>query len=247
MRLTVVIPAYNEACRLPETLDRVVRYLTDTPRWQPAEIIVVDDGSTDGTSAVVDHVVTSGEVRVVCLAHAANRGKGAAVRTGFAAARGETILLCDADLATPIEEIERLAPASTAGVAVGSRALDRSRTELRQPMYRDLMGRVFNLAVRALAVGGVHDTQCGFKLFAGDLGRSLASAQRLDGFAFDVELLFLADRWRWPMVEVPVRWRHVEASSVRPVRHSAEMFGDLLLIGWWRLFGHPSERGPTAL
>jgi dolichyl-phosphate beta-glucosyltransferase len=240
MRLSVVIPAYNEARRLPATLERVVGFLGADAGWQPAEVLVVDDGSADGTAAVVDVAPAAEGVTVVCLGHRVNRGKGAAVRTGFAAARGEAILLCDADLSTPIEEVDRLQSALTDGVAVGSRALDRERIELRQPLYRDLMGRVFNLAVRILAVPGVSDTQCGFKLFAGDHGRRCAEAQRLDGFAFDVELLYLTRAWRREVVEVPVRWRHVEESRVQPVRHSLDMFVDLLRVGWWRLTRHPS-------
>ncbi|MGD8440497.1 MAG: glycosyltransferase family 2 protein [Holophagae bacterium] len=242
MRLSVVIPAYNEARRLPATLDRVTRYLADSPAWLPAEVLVVDDGSIDGTGALAAGADPLAGVRVAGLGHPTNRGKGAAVRTGFAAAAGEAILLCDADLATPIEEIERLADVAGGGVAIGSRALDRHRIEVRQPLYRDVMGRTFNLAVRLLAVPGVHDTQCGFKLFAGDLGRRLAAAQRLDGFAFDVEHLLLVRRWRRPVVEVPVRWRHVASSRVQPVRHSADMFLDLLRLGWWRVRGHPADR-----
>lgn len=242
MRLSVVIPAFNEARRLPATLDRVTRYLACSPHWLPAEVLAVDDGSTDGTGALAAGAGPVDGVRVTGIGHPTNRGKGAAVRTGFAAATGEVILLCDADLATPIEEIERLADAVGNGVAIGSRALDRQRIEVRQPRYRDLMGRTFNLAVRLLAVPGVRDTQCGFKLFDGDLGRRLAGAQRLDGFAFDVEHLLLARHWRRPVVEVPVRWRHVESSRVQPVRHSADMFLDLLRLGWWRVRGHPADR-----
>lgn len=241
MRLSVVIPAYNEARRLPSTLERIVRYLGEQPAWHPAEVLVVNDGSTDDTAAVVAAAPSAPGVTVVCLGYEVNRGKGAAVRAGFAAARGDAILLSDADLSTPIEEVERLRAALTDGVAVGSRALDRRRIELRQPVYRDLMGRVFNFAVRALAVPAVFDTQCGFKLFDGDLARRCAAAQRLDGFAFDVELLFLTRAWGREITEVPVRWRHVEASRVQLVRHSLDMFLDLLRIGSWRVFGHPAD------
>lgn len=235
MRLSVVIPAYNEARRLPSTLIGIVAFLEDHPRWLPAEILVVDDGSSDNTAEVAEEAALADEISLRCLAHDRNRGKGAAVRTGFAAARGEAILLCDADMATPIDELETLDETYNGGVAIGSRAIDRSRIERRQPIYRDLMGRTFNLAVQLLAVRGLQDTQCGFKLFDGELGRRLAAAQQIDGFAFDVELLYLARAWGIEIREVPVRWRHVEESRVQPLAHSAEMFADLLRIGWWRL------------
>jgi dolichyl-phosphate beta-glucosyltransferase len=235
MRLSVVIPSYNEARRLPSTLVEIVGFLESHPKWLPAEILVVDDGSSDQTAKVAGAADLAAGVTLRCLVHDRNKGKGAAVRTGFAAAQGEVILLCDADMATPIEEIDALNESFTGGVAIGSRALDRSRIEQRQPRYRDLMGRAFNLAVRLLAVAGLGDTQCGFKLFDGDLGRSLAAAQRIDGFAFDVELLFMARAWGREIREVPVRWRHVEESRVQPLAHSADMFADLLRIGWWRL------------
>jgi len=243
MRLSVVIPAYNEARRLPSTLATIVRYLSDHPRWLPAEILVVDDGSTDETVEMVDAPAADG-ITLKCLVHDRNRGKGAAVRTGFGAAEGETILLCDADLATPIEELDKLDRNLDDGVAIGSRAIDRRLIEKAQPRYRDLMGRVFNLAVQILAVRGIRDTQCGFKLFDGELGRNVAAHQRIDGFAFDVELLLLARAQGHTIREIPVRWRHVDESRVQPVVHSVDMFLDLLLIGWWRFTGqigqHPS-------
>lgn len=242
MRLSVVIPSYNEARRLPSTLIEIVGFLEAHPRWLPAEILVVDDGSSDGTAEVAEAAALADQITLRCLVHDRNRGKGAAVRTGFAAARGEAILLSDADMATPIEELETLDETFAGGVSIGSRAIDRSRIEQPQPIYRDLMGRTFNLAVQLLAVPGLRDTQCGFKLFGGDLGRNLAAAQRIDGFAFDVELLFLARAWGFEIREVPVRWRHVEESRVQPLAHSADMFADLLRIGWWRL-GSGSSKG----
>lgn len=244
MRLSIVIPAFNEARRLPATLEAVVRFLSDHPRLCPAEIIVVDDGSRDGTADVVGCAPDLDGITLSCHTHETNRGKGAAARTGFARTRGDLILLCDADLATPISEIDDLAGKAPGGVAIGSRALDRARIENPQPVYRDLMGRVFNLAVQIFAVRGIQDTQCGFKLFEGDLGRTMAAVQRIDGFAFDVELLLLAKTWECDIREIPVRWRHVEESRVQPVAHSADMFLDLLRIGWWKLVGRFPPR-PT--
>jgi dolichyl-phosphate beta-glucosyltransferase len=233
----VVIPAFNEALRLPPTLARVAAFLAADGSWLPAEIVVVDDGSRDGTAAaaVLDRAPAGIDLRV--LVHEGNRGKGAAVRTGFAAAAGTWVLLTDADLSAPIEDLARLAPAAALGVAVGSRAVDRRLVRTRQPRHRDLMGRSFNLVLRALRLTRLGDTQCGFKLFPGDLARALAAVQRLDGFAFDVELLLLAAHWGTPVIEVGVHWNHVEASRVLALRHSREMLRDALRLAWWRARG----------
>jgi dolichyl-phosphate beta-glucosyltransferase len=232
-RLSVVIPAFNEAERLPPTLQEIIRYLGAMSEWLPAELIVVDDGSLDGTADAAAALEVPGGLALAVIRHARNRGKGAAVRSGFLESHGAQILLCDADLASPIDQLAVLAASGTQDtVRIGSRALDRTLIAIRQPSYRDLMGRAFNLAVRALVLPGIHDTQCGFKLYPGDLGRALAAAQRIDGFAFDVELLFLARRWGAPVIEVPVCWRHIEASRVRPLLHSAQMLRDLT---WLRL------------
>jgi dolichyl-phosphate beta-glucosyltransferase len=247
MHLSVVIPAYNEDQRLPATLRQIISFLSDSERWLPAEIIVVDDGSSDETSTVSDRFDSVELLSIRCLRHPRNQGKGAAVRTGFSASTGRLILLSDADLATPIEELDTLATAACKGIVIGSRAVDRSRIEVSQPRYRDLMGRVFNLAVRTLAVRGILDTQCGFKLFDGPIGRALAEAQRIDGFAFDVEHLARARSSGFELREIAVRWRHVEESRVQPVIHSAEMFSDLLRIGWWRLTGRLAIRKTSVL
>ncbi len=243
-RLSVVIPAFNEAERLPPTLARVFAYLGSAPAWLPAEVVVVDDGSGDGTATAVRALPAPPPgVLLRVEEHAVNRGKGAAVRTGFAASRGQLVLLSDADLSSPIGELDRLArDHDGASVVIGSRALDRSLIHVRQPWYRDLMGRTFNLLVRLLAVRGLADTQCGFKLFPGSLARDLARAQRLDGFAFDVELLLLARHWGSAVREVPVRWDHVEASRVQALRHSSQMLRDLLRLLWWRAAGRLAPR-----
>jgi len=245
IRLSVVIPAFNEAARLPPTLREVMSYLTAVPSWLPAELIVVDDGSLDGTADAAAAVEVPGGIALTVIRHERNRGKGAAVRTGFLRSGGEEILLSDADLASPIDQLAVLAASATRDtVRIGSRALDRSLITTRQPSYRDFMGRIFNLAVRALVLPGIHDTQCGFKLFPGDLGRTLAAAQRIDGFAFDVELLFLARRWGTPVVEVPVHWHHVGASRVQPLLHSAEMLRDLVWLRLRAAVGALAQRHP---
>src|SRR6266568_2532999 len=204
-RLSVVIPAFNEAERLPRTLARVNAHLVG--QGPPYEIVVVDDGSTDGTA---ESARAEGGPALTLLRYQPNRGKGYAVRRGMLAARGARRLMTDADLSTPIEELDRLCARMDEGhdVVVGSRALPASRIEVRQPWYRENMGRLFNLFVRALAVPGVRDTQCGFKLFSAAAARDVFSAARLDGFSFDVEALFLARRKGYRIAEVPVRWRN---------------------------------------
>lgn len=246
--LSVVIPAFNESERLPPTIARIGGYLADKPDWLPAEIIVVDDGSSDDTAAAAKAVDVPAGSRLEVFVHAENRGKGAAVRTGFARTTGDWVLLTDADLSAPIAELPKLTRAAAeGGVAVGSRSVERQLIENPQPWYRDLMGRSFNLAVRTLGLADLGDTQCGFKLFPGDLARSLSSAQKLDGFAFDVELLVLARHWGFPVHEVGVRWQHVEASRVQAVRHSSQMLRDVLRIWMWRASSRlPALPGPGS-
>ena len=246
IELSVVIPALNEAGRLPPTLDRIGAYLSAHPDWLPAEIIVVDDGSSDGTAAEAAAVDLPSGIDLRVAKHPTNRGKGAAVRTGFGLTTGHWVLLSDADLSSPIEELPVLARAASRDcVVVGSRAVERRLVEVRQPRHRDLMGRTFNLMLRMLQLTKIRDTQCGFKLFPGDLARALATVQRLDGFAFDVELLLLADHWGYGSKEIGVRWHHVEASRVMAVRHSTEMFGAMLRLWWWRVRGNldPPPKG----
>ena len=235
--LTVVLPAFNESDRLPITLPLLLdRLAARGPRV--VEVVIVDDGSDDATAAIAGAASPPVGVAIRVLRHDRNRGKGAAVRTGFASSRGHRVLICDADLATPIEELETLeAEADARTVVIGSRAVDRTFIEQAQPWYRDLMGRVFNLCVRTLAIPGVHDTQCGFKLFPGHLARALADVQHIDGFAYDVELLVIARAWGCDVREVPVRWRHVEASRVHPVRHSVQMLASLMGLAWRRVTG----------
>jgi dolichyl-phosphate beta-glucosyltransferase len=243
VELSVVVPALNEAGRLPPTLDRVGAYLAGRPDWLPAEIIVVDDGSSDGTVRAVSTIELADGIELRIAEHRVNRGKGAAARTGFSLSRGAWVLLTDADLSAPIEELAALARfASRRSVVVGSRAIQRQLVTTPQPRHRDLMGRTFNLVLQALRLTNIRDTQCGFKLFPGDLARALASVQRLDGFAFDVELLLLVRHWGFSLREVGVRWNHVEASRVMPGRHSVQMLRDAVRLWWWRAVGHLPPR-----
>ena len=232
--LSVVIPAYREAERLPRTLARCREYLLH--RGLVHEILVVDDGSTDETTAVAERFEG-----VTALRYENNRGKGYAVRYGMLRARGERILFMDADLATPMEELEKLEAAldahPEAGVAFGSRPLRESTLEVRQPLFRELSGRLFNKAVRVFATSGYADTQCGFKLFTADAAREIFSRSKLDGFSFDVELLFLALRLGFQPREVPVRWAHQEgaaafATRADYVKHGIRMLRDISKIRW---------------
>lgn len=232
--LSLVIPAYNEEARISATLERVISYLQG--RSYSWEVLVADDGSTDGTSGLVaEAAATQPNLRVVSLGH---RGKGWAVKNAMLAAKGEYRVLCDADLSVPIEQVERLIPPQTEGVdiALGSRAAQGAR-RIGEPPRRHLMGRIYNALVRTIAVSGIHDTQCGFKCYRGAVVPSLFERQTMDGFAFDVEMLFLAGKDGMTLREVPVDWYYREHSKVRAFRDSLAMTLDLVRIRWRHLRG----------
>lgn len=228
--LSVVIAAFNEEQRLPETMRRIAEYLNR--QGMPFEMVVVDDGSTDRTSAV-SRELSSLIPECTTIRYESNRGKGYALRTGVLASRGDTVLLTDADLSTPIEELSRLLPLLEKGVcevAIGTRALELSRIVRRQPWWRQGMGRIFNRIVRLFVLDGFSDTQCGFKLFSGDVARLLFGEARIDRFAFDVEILALALKRRYRVVEVPITWANSPASTVHPLLDSLRMLRDLARI-----------------
>ncbi|MEQ8820110.1 MAG: glycosyltransferase family 2 protein [Sumerlaeia bacterium] len=228
--ISIVVPAYNEEERLPATIAAIRSYLNGQPwSW---ELLVVDDGSSDGTAAAAREAL-AGDDRCALLRNPKNRGKGASIKRGMLAARGHLRLFTDADNSTPIEELDRLLARrkkTDAGVLVASRALAESQLEVRQPFYREAMGRTFNLLVQALAVPGVRDTQCGFKLFTAEAAEAVFPRQTMSGFSFDVEILFLARKYGFRIEEVPVRWINSPASRVSPIRDSAKMFLDVLRI-----------------
>ncbi|MBO0702606.1 MAG: glycosyltransferase family 2 protein [Candidatus Dormibacteraeota bacterium] len=234
MELSIVVPCFNEQRRLPATLGAIRAYLGR--HHLAGEVILVDDGSRDGTLRLMRAAATRHpEVRVVALSP--NRGKGRAVAEGVRVARGDQILVSDADLSTPIEELPKLQRALERGVdvAIGSRAAPGAR-EIDQPLHRQLMGKSFNRLVQTLLLPGFHDTQCGFKLFRGEVAHELFAGLVTDGFAFDVEILVRALDAGCTVAEVPVRWFSSDASTVSPLEASSAMLRDLVRL---RLrFGH---------
>lgn len=233
MQLTIIIPCYNESARIPGTLGKVLAYLDGQD--YAAEVIVVDDGSTDGTAQVVSREY---EGRVRLAAYTPNRGKGAAVQRGMAEARGSHRVYYDADASTPIEELEKLWPRFEAGadIVIGSRALPDSDIAIRQAWYRESMGRIFNVILRSLGLSRFKDTQCGFKGFTAAAAEALFQKQQVMGFSFDAEVLYIARKLGLRIDEVPVRWENCPHTRVDPIRHSAHMLADLIRIRWraWR-------------
>jgi glycosyltransferase involved in cell wall biosynthesis len=228
--LSIVIPAYNEEKRLPSTMDAVFAFLAARD-YVFTEMIVVDDGSRDDTAAVVEKYARA-HPAVRLLRNPGNRGKGYAVRHGMLEAKGDWILYSDADLSSPIEEVDKLfasAREKNAAVAIGSRALQRQLVTVHQAFPRELSGRVFNLAMRLVTGLPFRDTQCGFKLYRADAARAIFQRQILDGFSFDVEDLVIAKQLDIPTVEVPVRWANVEGTKVS-LAAGVKSFSDLLTI-----------------
>ena len=225
--MSVVIPAFNEESRITATLGLIIEYLSGRDyEW---EIVVADDGSSDQTSVLIGPVIVAHpNVRVLRLPH---RGKGWAVKNGMLAAEGEYRIICDADLSVPIAQVERLLPptAPDCDIVLGSREAPGAE-RIGEPARRHIMGRVFNMMVSKLAVPGVSDTQCGFKCFRGEAAKDLFQRQTMDGFSFDVELLYMARQRGMTFAEVGVDWYYRTESKVRPVRDSLLTALDLLKI-----------------
>lgn len=235
-QLSIVIPAYNEAARIGATLERVKKCIDD--RGWEAEVIVVDDGSTDETVAIVeDRMANDPGLYLVC--NVENRGKGYSVRSGMLAAEGEIVIFTDADLSSPMEEAERLiaALAKGADVAIGSRWLDRSRQTIHQPLYRQFFGRCFNL----LTVWGMglpyKDTQCGFKAFKREAAQVIFRLQTIDRWGFDPELLYIARKQGYCVVEVPVTWGHDERSRMSYLRDGLKMVEEVAVVRYNSILG----------
>ena len=241
--LSIVIPAFNEEVRIVGTLDRLVEYLhAASLSW---EVLVVDDGSSDETAAVVaGWAAGRAGVRIESIQH---RGKGAAVRHGMLATTGRYRFLCDADLAMPVEWLEEFLKRMEEGydIVIGSRQIAGAR-RFNESATRHLAGRIFNWAVRLLAVGEFQDTQCGFKCFRGEVADRLFAQQRTDGFGFDVEVLYLALKRRLRVLEMPIDWHHQRSSKVRAVADPFLMLRDVVLVRWRDLRGgYRFATGPT--
>lgn len=232
-RASLVMPAYNERNRVAASLEAVAQWARGRPGGWDWEVLLIDDGSTDGTAEVARQAAAGAGLALQILAHPVNRGKGAAIRTGVLGSRGDPVLITDTDLSTPLSEWVKLAQRlPTYPVAIGSRAIDERLVRLRQPFSRRLLGKSGNLLVRLFAVRGIRDTQCGFKLFRGDVARSLFRAARIDGFAYDMEILYLAQRRGLSIAEVPVLWFHSPESKVSVWRDALPTLRDLLRIRW---------------
>lgn len=235
--ISIVIPAYNEETRLPASLKRIIEYL-QSKNFEFAEVVVVDDGSRDGTVALVE-TQSAAHSNLRLVKNPGNRGKGFTVQHGVMEARGEWILTTDADLSAPIDELDKLIAAverENAKVAIGSRALDRSLVGVHQSAMREAAGRVFNLIMRMVTGLPFRDTQCGFKLFEAAAARDIFSRQTLDGFSFDVEDLVIAKVRGHKAIEVPVAWNNVEGTKVSALSGAAS-FLDLIGIRWRAIAG----------
>ena len=228
---SVVIPCFNEAARIGATVRATVDYLhKNSPE---SELIVVNDGSSDATAAIARGIISGAKITTRLLENFPNRGKGVAVRSGLLAAQKPIALFSDADLSTPLEETAKVIEPIANGeldIAFGSRALDRRLIGQHQPWRREQAGRVFNLLARLATGLTFWDTQCGFKAFRMDACRPILEAARIDGFAFDVELLFLAHRAGLRIREIPVRWNHSEGSKVRFFQDSLRMLWEIITL-----------------
>ena len=241
--LTIIVPAYNERSRLPATLSELAGYF-----GEPIEILVVDDGSDDGTWEIAGRALAATPHAYGVLRHDARHGKGSAVRLGMLRARGRRWLVVDADGATPIAEWEKLRERLDAGadIAVGSRAVPGSRIRTRQPWYRRPLGPCFNLLVRAVLFRGIRDTQCGFKAYRPEIARELCRRQRIDSFAFDPETLFLALRSGLRVEEVGIVWDDRSDSKVHVLGDSLRMFRDLFRVRLYAAAGLYDREAPLA-
>jgi glycosyltransferase involved in cell wall biosynthesis len=249
MTYSIVIPAYNESQRITRSLDRVLAYIAEQ-NWT-AEVIVVNDGSRDNTSDIVRSYAQRHPI-VRLIENPGNKGKGYSVRNGMLHASGDLLLFSDADLSSPIEEAAKLFSAISRGadVVMGSRWLRAELQTERQPLYRQLFGRIFNLLLRIFLGIKFKDTQCGFKAFTRRAATAIFARQRIERWGFDPELIFLANKFGFSIAEVPVQWAHDDRSKISPLRDGLHMFSEILRVRWNDLTGkydvHPTSAVTTA-
>jgi dolichyl-phosphate beta-glucosyltransferase len=241
---SIIIPAYNESQRILASLDKIIAYATEQ-QWG-SEIIVVNDGSRDNTAEIVrEYAKTHPMVKLI--ENPGNRGKGYTVRNGMMHAHGDILLFTDADLSSPIEESQKLFAAIDKGadVTFGSRWLQAELQTERQPLYRQVFGRIFNLLLRVILGLNYKDTQCGFKAFTRKAAHQIFSRQMIDRWGFDPEILFLAEKYGYKVSEVPVEWAHDNRSKINPVTDGAKMFVEMLRVRWADVTGK-YDRGVTV-
>jgi dolichyl-phosphate beta-glucosyltransferase len=237
--LSIILPAYNEELRLPESLKAITDFVSK--KSYPVEVLVVDNNSTDRTGAIAQDYAR--ECPFVRSLFEGMQGKGAAVRTGMLAARGDYRFVCDADLSMPVEEIDNFLPPQLDqfDIAIASREAP-GAIRYDEPWYRHLMGRVFNTIVRWFAVPGFQDTQCGFKMFRAEVAENLFPLQTMNGWSFDVEILYAARSWGYRIVEVPIHWYYKSNTRIHPVGDSIDMFVEVFRI---RRNGHRGLYAPS--
>lgn len=225
--LSLIIPAYNEEQRIKASLESAVDFFAQ--KSFSYEIVVVDDGSSDST---IDVVSKFDSPQIKLIAQSRNKGKGAAVTRGMLEAKGEIRVFSDADFSTPVYEIDKVTTAMQLGteVFIGSRALDYSMIKKHQPFYREFMGKTFNKLVQLFLISGIKDTQCGFKGFTAKAAHDIFSKMQIDGFGFDLEIIYLADKLGYSISEVPVEWYNDERSTVDPIKDSITMFFDIFKV-----------------
>ncbi len=230
MYLSIIVPAYNEEKRIGATLSRIYSFLSE--KDYSFEVILVDDGSMDGTVSKAEHSALARKGCLKVIRNEVNKGKGFSIRNGILNSSGEFIIFSDADLSTPIEELSKLFDKIKDGydIVIASRALDDSDVGIHQPFYREKMGKAFNFFVKLILLKDFNDTQCGFKLFKGDVARMLAKDMKINGFCFDVEMLYLAKKKGLKIKEVGVRWENSPESKVKALSSSVSMFFDLFRI-----------------
>ena len=243
---SIVIPAYNEATRIGATIERVLTHLQH--RGWDAEVLVVNDGSTDDTAQIVQSYASQTSC-LRLLENPGNRGKGYSVRNGVLHANGEVILFSDADLSSPIEEADKLFAALAAGadVAIGSRWLRVELQTQRQPLHRQLFGRMFNLALRLILGLKYRDTQCGFKAFSRRAAQSIFPLQHIERWGFDPEILYLARKFGYRVEELPVQWAHRAGTRINPLRDGLRMVLEMFKVRWYSITGRYEPSSASAV